>query len=109
MNTMILRELSHPFEGEMLRDMLKGIEIESWVADKNGPQNMEAYLGIKKEKTYLFVKEEDFQVANDFLNAEIQDTMPIERVLPPVRFPYWIIIGFTLMLLIGFIAQKFWS
>lgn len=49
MNKVVLRALSHPFEGEMLKDMLKGIEIESWVADENGPQNMDTYLGIKKK------------------------------------------------------------
>lgn len=109
MKKVILRDLSHPFEGEMLKDMLKGIDIKSWVADENGPQNMETYLGIKKEKTYIFVNEEDFQAADSFLSAQIKEEMPVEGVLPPVRFPYWIIIGFTMMILIGFLAQEIWS
>lgn len=105
MEKVIIRTLSHPFEGELLKDMLKNIGIDSWVSDANGPQKMENYFGDKAGETYLFVLKKDLEAAEEYLSAEIQVPETLEMELP-MKFPYWIIPAFTLMLLFFVVIQR---
>lgn len=105
MKKVILRTLSHPFEGEMLKDILKTINVDCWISNQNGPEKMSNYLGEKAGETYLYVLEKDVDLAENFLSAELRDPEPLEE-LPPMAFPYWIIPSFGLILLLFFLIQS---
>jgi len=104
MEKKVLRVLSHPFEGEMLKDMLKNIGIDAWVSDQSGPHKVENYLGQKAGDTLLLVLEKDYDEAKAYLEAEIIEP-DYQEAVPMMKFPYWIIPAIALILIFFALLQ----
>ncbi|MBN2794033.1 MAG: DUF2007 domain-containing protein [Clostridia bacterium] len=109
MNLVKLKTVSHIFEGEMIKDMLAEIGIEVFLADQNTPEHMDIYLGYEGEGVLILVDEKDLDQANTFLEADKKVEDPVVEVTEnPMKFPYWIWIGFAAMLFI-FILYNIWK
>lgn len=94
-----LKTVSHRFEAEMIQDMLKQIDIQVEIADQNTSENMDIYLGYEGDGVHIYIDETRLEEAQAFLDAvpEISEQTTTEKTVP---FPYWIIGGFVIMLII---------
>lgn len=108
MSRIKLKTVSHRFEADMLKDMLKQIDVEVFISDHNNPEKMDVYLGQKPDGVELYVEENQLEDAKAFLEAQPEETTIEETVKPVMKFPYWIIGGFGIMLLI-FMYYTYWQ
>lgn len=105
MNKKLLTTVSHRFEADMIKGLLASESITAYISEQDRPEKMSLYLGQSGEGVSIYVAEEQYDIAKTILDASPEE-IHVEGQTPEVKFPYWIILGFIIMLIIFLIFQN---